>query len=69
MPEMWGSCEPCNRLFFVPFTTGEEMARTRCPVCSAIPTGFEVRIGQRSFGVSVNENSTVGDGARVTTYN
>lgn len=67
MPEMWGSCQPCNRLFFVPFTTGEEMARTRCPVCSATPSAFEVRIGDRSFGVSVSDNSTTGDSAAVST--
>lgn len=53
MPEMWASCEPCGREFYVPFTTGEEMARTRCPVCSATPSAFEVRTDSSSFEVSV----------------
>lgn len=58
MPEMWARCDPCNRAFFVPFTTGEQMARTRCPVCSDVPASFEVRTETSSFDVSVSDERT-----------
>ena len=53
MPEMWAFCEPCSRSFYVPSTTGEQMARTFCPVCSTQPARFEVRTATSSFDVSV----------------
>lgn len=64
MPEMWARCEPCNRAFFVPFTTGEEMARVLCPVCSEPPANFEVRTDDASFDVSVDDASSAQAAAR-----
>lgn len=55
MPEMWARCEPCNRYFFVPSTTGEEMSRTLCPVCCEAPDRFEVRTGKTSFDLSFDD--------------
>ena len=59
MPEMWAYCDPCGRSFYVPFSTGEEMARTRCPVCASEPANFEVRTDGSSFGVSVVDEDPV----------
>ncbi|HVM19020.1 MAG TPA: hypothetical protein VM307_03565 [Egibacteraceae bacterium] len=54
MPEMWARCEPCDRWFYVAFTTGEEMARRRCPVCDCPPTKFEVRLANSAFDVHLD---------------
>lgn len=53
MPEMWARCGPCSRWFYVPFSTGETMARAHCPVCSSAPSRFEVRIAKPSFDVEI----------------
>ena len=60
MPEMWANCGPCDRSFYVPFTTGEEMARTQCPVCASEPSRFEVRTDSSSFEVVLDERSLAG---------
>jgi hypothetical protein len=41
----------------VPFATSEEMARTRCPVCTAEPASFEIRTESSTFDVSVVKDS------------
>lgn len=54
MPEMWAQCSPCNRWFYVPFSTGEEMAAAQCPVCASAPDSFEVRTGATQFHVDLS---------------
>lgn len=56
---MWASCGPCSRWFYVPFTTGEEMSRTVCPVCSAAPDAFEVRTGDTAFNVDMIDGNAM----------
>ena len=60
IPEMWAYCDPCGRSFYVTFATGEEMARTRCPVCAAEPASFEMRTESSAFYVSVEDPPRVG---------
>lgn len=57
MPEMWAYCDPCGRSFYVPFSSGEEMSRTLCPVCSSEPANFEVRNDEASFDVDLSDDA------------
>jgi hypothetical protein len=44
MPQMWARCQPCDSWFFVPFDSGEQMSRARCPVCAGAAAEFHVRV-------------------------
>ena len=59
MPEMWAHCAPCARWFFIPFSNGETMARSTCPVCTAQPDRFEVRTDGAAFPVEVTEEAAI----------
>lgn len=59
MPEMWAHCGPCSRWFYVPFSTGEAMSRSACPVCSEQPDGFEVRLAEKAFPVEMTEDAAI----------
>lgn len=47
--ELWGRCRLCERWFYVPSDTIEEMSNSRCPVCDAVANRFEDRGGAASF--------------------
>ena len=59
MPEMWAHCQPCSRWFFIPFSTGETMARSTCPVCASQPVRFEVRTDSSSFPLELSEDAAI----------
>lgn len=53
MSEMSGLCAHCDRWFYVPFCSGEEMSMTICPDCATAPSRFRVRTGESSFEVEL----------------
>lgn len=52
---LWAQCDPCDRWFYVPFGTAEQMARSACPLCGAGAASFEVRLETSSFPVNVDD--------------
>jgi hypothetical protein len=60
MPEVWARCEPCDRWFFVPFDSGERMARALWPSCAAATSAFQVHLEGVTFPVELLDGAKGG---------
>ena len=51
--ELWASCDPCGRWFFVPFERIEDLSDVACPACDAPTSSFEARSDDLTFALDV----------------
>ncbi len=51
--DIWATCDPCDRSFYVPDTSVGDLTQARCPVCEATPDRFEARTEDGGFELAV----------------